>query len=416
MKLILDPWQKEVLETNGNICLRSGRQVGKSTIISIKAAQYAVFNPNKTVLVIASVERQAYMLFEKTLAYLVDNHSITIKKGQHRPTKHKINLKNGSTILCYPTGMTGYGIRGLTVDLLIADEAAFIQEEVWSAVTPMLATTRGTIILLSTPHGKKGYYYNCFNNENFTSFHISAEDSPRKDVKFLESEKLRMTKVQYAQEYLGEFVDELMQFFPTDIIKKCMTIARDNSHPIITSPGDKTYLGVDVARMGDDDSVLITVRKTTESLTMLDMEITQKTLLKETTLRILNSNQKYNFKKIYIDDGGMGVGVFEELLTNDQTKRKVVAINNASRPLDKDERRKKKILKEDLYNNLLRLLELQKIELFDDPEIMVSLRSVQFEYTDEGNLKIFGDNTHIAEGLIRAAWCIKDKSLNVYIY
>ena len=40
----LDKWQEEVLATKGNICLRSGRQVGKSTVIGIKAAKYALEN------------------------------------------------------------------------------------------------------------------------------------------------------------------------------------------------------------------------------------------------------------------------------------------------------------------------------------------------------------------------------------
>ena len=61
-----------------------------------------------------------------------------------------------------PTGESGYGIRGFTIDLLICDEAAFINEEVWQAVTPMLAVTGGDIWLLSTPHGREGYYYRCF--------------------------------------------------------------------------------------------------------------------------------------------------------------------------------------------------------------------------------------------------------------
>jgi predicted AAA+ superfamily ATPase len=70
MMMELDEWQKKVLETEGNICLRSGRQVGKTTIISRKASEYAIKNKDKTILVIASVERQAYHLFEMILDYL----------------------------------------------------------------------------------------------------------------------------------------------------------------------------------------------------------------------------------------------------------------------------------------------------------------------------------------------------------
>ena len=131
-----------------------------------------------------------------------------------------------------------------TIDLLIADEAAFIPDAVWTAVTPMLAITRGKIILLSTPHGKEGYYYRCFEDKSYTKFHESSEDCVRNDVEFLKREKERMTKAQYAQEYLGEFCEELMQFFPTELIKKCMKAKR-------TAPslGRTYYIGVDVAGM-----------------------------------------------------------------------------------------------------------------------------------------------------------------------
>src|SRR3990167_7681106 len=139
----LDLWQKEILETSGNVVVRAGRQVGKSTIISIKASEFAINSPNKTILVIASVERQAGLLFEKILNYILDNYRSKVMAGAKRPTKHIINLKNGSRIICVPTGISGTGIRGYTIDLLICEECAYIPKEVFTAVTPMLAVTKG---------------------------------------------------------------------------------------------------------------------------------------------------------------------------------------------------------------------------------------------------------------------------------
>ena len=388
--------------------------MGKSTIISIKAAKYAAENPKKNIMVIASVDRQSYLLFEKILSYLHENHRDMIKKGKDRPTKHKVVLKNGSVIHSLPCGMSGYGIRGFTINLLIADEAAFIPEEVWTAVTPMLAITRGDIWLLSTPHGKEGFYYRCFSDESFTAFHVSSEDCPRKDQKFLDREKARMTKVQYAQEYLGEFCDELMRFFSDKLINNCMVADQPKLSPLFK--GD-TFLGVDVARMGADQSVMLSVERIKrDHIKMIDMVISTKTYTTETTKQILHLDKKYNYKKIYIDDGGMGVAVFDPLLEDDQTKRKVVAINNATRSIQNDDKRRKKLMKEDLYNNLKNLMEKEKIELFDDAEIFQSLKSIQYEYADDKTLKIYGSYSHITEALVRSAWCMKDKTLNIYIY
>lgn len=410
--LVLDEWQQKVLDTKGNICLRSGRQVGKSTIISIKAGEYALNHKKKTILVIASVERQAQLLFEKILDYIVRTDKTKIKGGKDRPTKHKISLKNGSVIYCLPTGETGYGIRGYTINLLIADEAAFIPEAVWTAVTPMLAATRGQIILLSTPHGREGYFARCFNDSSYTGFHVSSEECGRIDKEYLKREKERMTKMEYAQEYLGEFVDELMQFFPDSVINQCQVLKRRSR-----GEGDY-YLGVDVARMGGDESAFQIICKQenrklhqVENIARTNMRIT------DTIMEIIFLDGIWNFKKIYIDDGGLGVGVFDSLLAMDKFKRRVVAINNARRSIEfsRDKQRKKTLMKEDLYNNLLKLMENKEILLLDDAEIFMSLKSVQYEYTDDGRLKIFGRYTHIAEGLIRAAWCIKDKTLNISI-
>lgn len=398
------------MQTKGNIALRSGRQVGKSTVIAQKAGEYGCTNYNKTILVIASVERQARLLFERVYEYIWTNHRKLIKKGKDRPTKHKINLINGSTIHCLPTGLDGHGIRGYTVDLLIADEAAFIPDAVWSAVTPMLAVTKGDIILLSTPMGKDNYFYRCFDDPNFTTFHISSEDCPRKNQAFLDQERKRMTKLQYAQEYLGKFIDELRQFFPTDLIRQCCTLKRTGRKQ------DKSYyLGIDVARMGADDTTFEILDATDKSnIFQVENIVKNNTLTTETTRMTLHLEKAWTFRRIYIDDGGVGAGVFDQLLQETKTRRKVEGINNSRKSID-SEKGRRRILKEDLYDNLLKLMEMQQIRLLDDDEVMMSLKSVQFEYSEEGRVKIFGNDTHITEGLIRAAWCAKDKHLKLWV-
>ena len=415
--MILDTWQKEVLATKGHICLRSGRQVGKSTIISIKAGKYALSTPDKTIMVIAATERQARLLFEKILSYIIlkAKNMICIKKK--KPTKTRIQLKNGSNIYCLPTGDSGYGIRGYTINLLIADEAAFIQEAVWSAVTPMLATTGGNIILLSTPVGREGYFARCFKDPAYTKFHISSIDCSRIPEDFLAHEKETMSKREWQQEYLGNFVDDLMQFFPDALIVKSQILSRSG---VVK---DNCFLGVDIARMGGDETTFEIIDRTNrdklrhvENITKTDIRIT------DTAREINRLNKQYDFRKIYIDDGGLGVGVFDILIENPETKRKVIGINNAQRSIeyDPDKPRKKRLLKEDLYNNLKNLMEQNKLQLLDDPEVFQSLKSIQFEYNDAGTMRIFGARkgryAHIAEGLIRACWCNKDNSLNLFCY
>ena len=412
----LDQWQKDVLETKGNICLVSGRQVGKSTVIAMKAGEYATKNQNKTIMIISAVERQALLLFEKVLAHIHQNHKHLIKKGKYKPTKHKLSLKNGSVIHCLPTGESGYGIRGYTIDQLYADEAAHINEDVWMAVTPMLATTGGDIILLSTPKGRDNYFWRSSNSDKFTQFRQSSEDSKHIDQEFLKEEKAWMSKRQYSQEYLGQFVDDIGLFFSESVIRG--TPRRDGDIPAGRS--GTFYLGVDIARMGEDSSVFA-VFKQLEGNTCIQIEniVTTKTLTTDSTDEIIRLNIKYNFKRIYLDSAGVGAGVFDQLLRNPETKRKMVSVENASRPLEndpwKENPKQKKILKEDLYDHLLKMMERKEIILMDNYEITQSLKSVQFEYTESGRFRIFGRNTHNVEAIMRAIMFTRKKDLKVWI-
>lgn len=433
LSITLDPWQEEFLSTPGDKILCTGRQVGKSVICGIDAGEYAANNKKKVILMIAPTERQAYALFEKTLDYLIHNYRNLIRKGKDRPTKTKINLTNGTKIWCLPTGISGLGIRFLTVHRLYVDEASRIPAEVWTAVTPMMLTTGGNSILLSTPAGKDGYFYDTWMNKDdsfksYTRFSVNSEQvilnrqicetwhelQKNKALEHLQRERSRMSSLEYAQEYCGEFIDELRQFFPTELIKSCMELKKKAKEEPPSRSSEKRYLGVDVARLGGDETVLFSLTENSGHLTELEMEIYTKCYLTDTIKRILNSDRKHNFTSIYIDDGGLGVGVFDPLLDHPQTKRKVVAINNSSRSLTRDDDRRKRLLKEDLYNNLLYLMESGKIYLKESSETFQSLKSIQAEYTS-GKLRIFGNYSHITEALIRAAWGIKSKNLNIYI-
>jgi len=411
----LDTWQQKVLDTKGNICLRSGRQVGKSTIIALKAANYALDNPKKLIMVISKTDRQASLLFSKILVNVQRLDKKQIKSGKDRPTKHLINLKNGSTIHSLPCGDTGFGIMGFTIHLLIADEAAFIPEEVWNSLIPALAATSGNIWLLSTPFVKEGYYYNAFQNPNFEKFHTSSEDCPRIKKSWLEEKKAECTKAQYAQMYLGQFVDELRQFFPDNLIaKRCIAQRRDRVYE------NKDYtIGCDVARM-DRDEFTYEIMDITNIKDVIHVEniMTKNIPITSSAKRIIYLNKQYDFDKEYIDSGGMGIAVCDILRDDDDNRRKVVEINNAQRSYEDTEgkERRRKIMKEDLYNNLKGMMERGDVTLLDDDEVKLSLKSIQAEHhKDSGKLKIWGKYSHITEGIIRAVWGARNKGLNIYI-
>ncbi len=428
----LDKWQQEILDEQGHLVLCTGRQVGKTTIFAQKAAKYMIENPNSRIIVVSLTEDQAQLMIVMTLDYLQRNNKKDISTGQRKPTKNKIQLKNKSQILARPVGNTGDAVRGFTGDVLIVDEASRMPEFMWTAAKPTLLTTAGKIWMCSTPFGKQGYFYKCYLNKHdrykvikVNSWDVVHErkisDSWTKErreavIEGMKEEKAEMSALEWQQEYMGEFIEDLRQMFSDELIRSCQTQIRRN----MIVKGRNYFLGVDIARMGEDESTFEAIDKLSkDNLVHVESQITTKTLLTQTATHILGLNNNYDFRKIGIDNEGIGVGVFDMLITDDKTRRKVIGLRNSKKLYDYKDQKKERMQKVDLYMNLLKLMEKRQLHLLNDNEVFQSFKSIQYEYTKDKKgktfLHIFGNNSHIVEGLMRACWLAKDKSLKLWV-
>ena len=328
-------------------------------------------------------------------------------EGKNKPTKHEFHIKGtlgDSVVRCHAGGIDGLGLRTFTLTDLFVDECREINREVFISVEPMLSVTGGTRDYSSTPGGTEGYFYDCSKPEaGFTVYHVSAEDCPRHSKKFLEQKKALMTELEYAQEYLGEFLGELKQLYPESLVKELMELDMDLPEAI-------NYLGVDVGGMGADPSCFESIKTDGESAVHYSHARTNKTYTTEVTSKIKALDSKNDYERIFVDDGGLGFGVISELLHDEQTSRKSVAINSSSRVVDRDEG-ETKIMKTELYMNLLRLMEKKKIKILKNVEVYKSLTSIQHE--PDG--KIHGKDDHATDALIRAVWPLHRKVNKVWI-
>lgn len=434
---IFDQWQQEVLDASGNLLLCTGRQVGKTTTLAIKAARYMMQHKNSRIIVVSLTEDQAQLIIIMILTFFEKNYKTWLKRPYTKNiTKNKIVLNNGSQVLSRPVGNTGDAVRGFTGDVLIIDEASRMPEQVWTSAKPTLLTTGGELWICSTPFGRKGYFYDCWENKNnrFKVFHISSEEVIKNRpisaswtekkreaaLQFLDDEKRDMSELLYAQEYLGKFIDELRQLFPDEMIEACQTLKRPST---LNKRFADYFLGCDIARLGDDETTYEILEKLpeVERLRQVESIIKKKQPLTKTHDDILHLDRTYDFKEIGIDagSGALGVGLLDFLLRS-EVKRKVVALNNLQRQLDASGTRTRGLLKEDMYFNLRSLMERGVIELLDDYEVFLSLKSVQYEYVikpgQPSKIRIFGNYTHIVEGLVRAAWLAFQKNINTGLY
>lgn len=425
--MIWDEWQKQVLKCERNFILMCGRQTGKSEVVSHKIANYLINNPNKKIMIVSGVERQAAGLYNKVLAILEKDHSLKIKRGKNKPLKTKLQLKNGSILITEPVGLDGAGARQHTLHGVIFEEMQLIPEDAFAAITPMLLTTGGFLWMLGTAWATEGYVYERLSDPEFEVFRINSEEvaeqrkEPMRTImkEHLRRERERLSESMYAQEYLAIPSSKLRQIFNDELIAACQTENRPEAETKTETRINKnnTYIcGVDPAGLGEDQGS-ISIFKDEDKFIQIEHEITQKLLTTQTTERILNLDNIYDFEKIYIDDGGVGFGVFSELLNEGQTKNKVVALNNASRSLDWKDEKRKKILQEDMIFNLLRMMERRKIALLKDSEIRESLKSYKFEYhKDTKKLIITSNYNHPVQSIMRAAWHKEKKELNMAVY
>jgi hypothetical protein len=206
-----DRWQAKVLHSTGNLLLNCSRQAGKSTTTAILATHTALYSPGALVLLGSPSLRQSRELFSKVSDF--------IGKLEPGPTleednKLSLTLTNGSRVVSLPG--SGETVRGFSApDLILEDEAAFVEDSFYTAVRPMLAVSGGRLILLTTPHGKRGHFYQAWTQggDEWTRIEVPAQDCPRISPEFLEAEKQALGEWGFRQEYLCEFLETHDQVF-----------------------------------------------------------------------------------------------------------------------------------------------------------------------------------------------------------
>jgi hypothetical protein len=111
-------------------------------------------------------------------------------------------------------------IRGYSgANLIILDEASRIEDELVGGITPMLATTNGSLIALTTPAGKRGWFFEQWiGADDWTRVRVNAEQCPRISKDFLDEEMRRLGPLVFQQEYDLEFIDNADAMWSADAL------------------------------------------------------------------------------------------------------------------------------------------------------------------------------------------------------
>jgi hypothetical protein len=211
-----DEWQRALLRsTSDRVLLNCSRQSGKSTMTAVIALHRALYHPGSLILCLAPALRQSQELFGKVLGFYRDLGRPVSPQAER---KLSLELDNGSRIITLPGSERT--IRGFSgVGLLLIDEASRVDDALYHAVRPMLAVSGGSLMMLTTPYGKRGIFFEEWTGRHgWDRYEVPARECPRISEEFLEEERRALPAWVYRQEYETSFEETEDAVFTTEMI------------------------------------------------------------------------------------------------------------------------------------------------------------------------------------------------------
>ena len=229
LKWTPDAKQREALNARrSRKILNWARQCGKTETAAIEAIYTAYTHPGSLTLVIGAVQDHINVFFDRIDAFLDQslgetgddfddpiNMADTWLGGPVTKSAGKRIVRrfpNRSRIVGLTTNKA---VRSHTARFIILDEAGYIDNEVWEGVLPTLATTDGNILVIGTPRGAKGWYYDLWNNKKNTAgprgwfkSQYPATENPRISPDYLAEMRMTRGDTWMRQEFGCEFLHD----------------------------------------------------------------------------------------------------------------------------------------------------------------------------------------------------------------
>lgn len=371
----LEEWQQPVYDSVHNagrtgkvFIVKSKRQVGKSCLAALLLIEYALKGKCISV-VVEPTQAQSRRLFKQINNMLAESGLIKSANSQLLT----MEMTNGSEIL-FKSAEQRDALRGFTVTgLLVIDEAAFIQDEIFEILYPTTDANNAPILIISTPLFCSGEFYKQYmrgleGNERIMSFDWSTYDTS----KYLTEEKLQqyretISPLKFKSEYLGEFISEGSYVFG------------DINLAVKSSERKPVYAGIDWgAGNGNDFTVMIMLDEEGDVVEIFPMKDVKPV---EQIERLSGIIKRYpTLKTICVEMNSIG-SVYYDMLKKgvDKEIRRFTTTNESKR---------------EIIEQLITAFQTDKVHIPYDEELMRELQHYSVEKTQKGYTYNGADGVH----------------------
>jgi hypothetical protein len=198
------------------------RQAGKSLTAAALALKAALLGAPALVLLLSPSLRQSGELLQAKVLSLFN--ALGRPVAPVRESALQFELANGSRVVSLP-GDSEATVRGYSnVRLLVIDEASRVDDGLYYSVRPMLAVSGGQLVALSTPFGRRGWFWQEWSEgKGWLKVCVTADQCPRISREFLAEEERSMGPRWFAQEYRCSFESAVDSVFAYEDIQAMLS-------------------------------------------------------------------------------------------------------------------------------------------------------------------------------------------------
>ena len=398
------PWQVDFLKavadpSKRRISVRAGHGVGKSTACSWALIWHMLMRfPQKSVCTAPTSGQLFDALFSEVKKWV--NALPPVLKDAFEVLSDRIVLKAApeSSFISARTSSAERpealaGIHSEHV-LLVVDEASAIPEPIFQSAAGSMSGHSATTILIGNPTRNSGLFFRTHHElrEEWTTMHVSCENNPLVSSDFVKD--IRNTYGENSNAYrvrvLGEFA---LHEDDTLIAAELVDSAMDRD--VALAPHDPIIYGLDVARFGDDRSVLCK----RQGNVVLEFKSWSGADLMETVGRVIAEARTDRPAAIMVDSIGLGAGVADRL-------REVMGENklncdvrdvNVSEAASMNQSAAK--LRDELWISVRDWLTARSCKLPKNDDLRQELASPRYNFLSNGKIKVEGKGDMKKRGL-----------------